>query len=81
MRVASERSEKNNDGAITSCWSVTMIGAHPSLVMNVAADLFGTFDSAHYTARHISDARFIGYNIWRNSCNARRRMTRSWCAI
>jgi 2-hydroxy-6-oxonona-2,4-dienedioate hydrolase len=33
----------------------------PTLVVSVADDLYGTFDSARYTAAHIPGARFIGY--------------------
>jgi len=33
----------------------------PTLVMSVADDLYGTFESARYTAAHIPGARFIGY--------------------
>ena len=33
----------------------------PTLVMSFADDLFGTFESARYTARHIPHSRFIGY--------------------
>lgn len=33
----------------------------PTLVMSVADDLYGTYESARYTAAHIPGARFIGY--------------------
>lgn len=33
----------------------------PTLVVSVADDLYGTFESARYTAAHIPGARFIGY--------------------
>jgi pimeloyl-ACP methyl ester carboxylesterase len=33
----------------------------PTLVVSVADDLYGTFESARYTAAHIRGARFIGY--------------------
>jgi 2-hydroxy-6-oxonona-2,4-dienedioate hydrolase len=40
----------------------------PTLAISVADDLFGTFESARYTAEHIPGARFIGYasggHIW-----------------
>jgi len=35
--------------------------AVPTLVMSSADDLFGTFDTARYTAEHIPRARFVGY--------------------
>lgn len=35
--------------------------AAPTLVMSMADDLFGTFESARYTAEHVPGARFIGY--------------------
>jgi pimeloyl-ACP methyl ester carboxylesterase len=33
----------------------------PTLVVSIADDLYGTFESARYTAAHIRGARFIGY--------------------
>jgi 2-hydroxy-6-oxonona-2,4-dienedioate hydrolase len=33
----------------------------PTLVISVADDLFRTFESARYTAQHIQNARFVGY--------------------
>jgi pimeloyl-ACP methyl ester carboxylesterase len=40
----------------------------PTLLIGVADDLFGTFDAARYTAEHVMDARFIGYesggHVW-----------------
>lgn len=40
----------------------------PTLVISVADDLFGSFERARYTARHIPGARFIGYpsggHVW-----------------
>jgi len=33
----------------------------PTLVVSVADDLYGTFESARYTAAHIRSARFVGY--------------------
>jgi 2-hydroxy-6-oxonona-2,4-dienedioate hydrolase len=39
-----------------------------TLVIGVADDLFGTFDGALYTARHVPGARFTGYtsggHVW-----------------
>lgn len=40
----------------------------PSLLISVADDLFGTWDAARYSARHIPGARFVGYesggHVW-----------------
>jgi 2-hydroxy-6-oxonona-2,4-dienedioate hydrolase len=40
----------------------------PTLVVSLADDLYGTFESARYTAAHIPGARFIGYasggHVW-----------------
>ena len=33
----------------------------PTLVVSVRDDLYGTFAGAQFTARHISGARFVGY--------------------
>jgi pimeloyl-ACP methyl ester carboxylesterase len=33
----------------------------PTLIVSTADDLFGTFESARYTAQHIPRARVIGY--------------------
>ena len=33
----------------------------PTLIVSVADDLYGTFESARYTAAHIPGARFVGY--------------------
>jgi len=35
--------------------------AVPTLVVSVRDDLYGTYASAQYTARHIPRARFVGY--------------------
>jgi 2-hydroxy-6-oxonona-2,4-dienedioate hydrolase len=35
--------------------------AAPTLVISLKDDLYGTFESARYTALHISTARFVGY--------------------
>lgn len=53
-----------NDAAITSTlprYDLEKIRA-PSLIMSVADDRFGTFQSARYSAAHIANARFIGYS-------------------
>lgn len=59
-----------NDASVTSSlprYALEKIAA-PTLVISVADDLFGTFDSARYTAAHIPHARFIGYpsggHVW-----------------
>jgi pimeloyl-ACP methyl ester carboxylesterase len=40
----------------------------PTLVISVRDDLFGTYAAAQYTAQHVADARFVGYesggHIW-----------------
>jgi pimeloyl-ACP methyl ester carboxylesterase len=36
--------------------------AVPTLVLSVRDDLYGTYASAQYTARHIPGARFVGYD-------------------
>ena len=53
-----------NDAAITSSlprYELEKIGV-PTLVISAADDLFGTFDSARYTAEQIPGARFVGYD-------------------
>jgi hypothetical protein len=39
-----------------------------TLVVSLADDLYGTFDSARYTAGHMPNARFVGYacggHVW-----------------
>jgi pimeloyl-ACP methyl ester carboxylesterase len=35
--------------------------AVPTLAISAADCLYGTFESARYTAEHVSGARFIGY--------------------
>ena len=59
-----------NDAAVVSSlerYELERI-AVPTLVMSVADDLFGTFDSARYTAEHIPHARLVGYpnggHVW-----------------
>ena len=52
-----------NDAAVVSSlprYELEQISM-PTLVMSTADDLFGTFDTARYTANHIPHARFIGY--------------------
>ena len=42
--------------------------ATPTLVISVADDLYGTYESAEYTAAHVPGARFMGYqsggHVW-----------------
>lgn len=52
-----------NDVAVVSSlprYELERIAA-PTLILGVADDLFGTYDSASYSAEHIPRARFIGY--------------------
>jgi pimeloyl-ACP methyl ester carboxylesterase len=52
-----------NDAAVTSSlrrYELEKI-AVPTLIISTADDLYGTYDSARYTAEHIPQARFIGY--------------------
>jgi pimeloyl-ACP methyl ester carboxylesterase len=52
-----------NDAAVVASlprYELERIGV-PTLVMSTADDLFGTFDTARYTAEHIPRARFVGY--------------------
>jgi len=52
-----------NDAAVVSSlprYELERIGV-PTLVISTADDLFGTFDTARYTAEHIPRARFVGY--------------------
>ncbi|HTT38864.1 MAG TPA: alpha/beta hydrolase [Burkholderiales bacterium] len=65
LPVSSRRLGLLNDAAVTSSlprYDLERI-AHPTLVMSVGDDLFGTFDGARYTAEHIPHAWFIGYPI------------------
>jgi len=53
-----------NDAAVVASlprYELERIGV-PTLVMSTADDLFGTFDTARYTAEHIPRARFVGYS-------------------
>jgi 2-hydroxy-6-oxonona-2,4-dienedioate hydrolase len=52
-----------NDGAVVSTlprYELERIEA-PTLAVSAADDLFGTFDTARYTAEHIRGARFIAF--------------------
>jgi pimeloyl-ACP methyl ester carboxylesterase len=63
LPVSPRRSGLLNDAAVTSNlerYDLERILA-PTLLLSVADDLFGTFDAAQYSADHIPNARFIGY--------------------
>ena len=47
-------------GASIARYPLERIGA-PTLVISLKDDLYGTFESARYTAAHIPGARFVGY--------------------
>ncbi len=52
-----------NDAAITPFllrYDLEQIRA-PTLIMGAADCLYGTFEGARYSARHIPGARFVGY--------------------
>ena len=52
-----------NDAAVTSTlgrYALERISA-PTLAISAADDLFGTYETARYSAHHIRGARFIGY--------------------
>lgn len=70
LPVSPRRLGLANDAAIISTllrYELERIRA-PTLVISVADDRFGTYDSARYTAGHIPGARFIGYpnggHVW-----------------
>ena len=63
LPISSRRLGLENDGAIVSSlprYELERIGV-PTLVMSTADDLFGTFDTALYTAGQIPRARFVSY--------------------
>jgi 2-hydroxy-6-oxonona-2,4-dienedioate hydrolase len=63
LPVSQRRLGLLNDAAVTSSlprYKLQQIKV-PTLVISMADDLFGTFDSARYTAAHVPGARFIGY--------------------
>ena len=63
LPVSQRQQGLRNDAAVTS--SLSRYGLEritvPSLVISVADDLFGTCESARYTAQHVPNARFVGY--------------------
>lgn len=63
LPVSMRRNGLLNDAKVTSSMSrygLELITA-PTLAISVADDLFGTYDGARYSAEHIPNARFIGY--------------------
>lgn len=70
LPVSPRRQGLLNDAEVTSNlprYELERIAA-PTLAISVADDLFGTFDGARYSARHIPHARFVGYpsggHVW-----------------
>jgi pimeloyl-ACP methyl ester carboxylesterase len=70
LPIAPRRLGLLNDARVTSAlprYPLERIAA-PTLVASAADDLFGTYDSAVYTARHVPNARFLGFpeggHIW-----------------
>jgi pimeloyl-ACP methyl ester carboxylesterase len=70
LPVSSRRLGLLNDAAVTSSlprYDLERIGV-PTLAISVQDDLFGTYDSARYTAEHVPGARFLGYpsggHVW-----------------
>lgn len=70
LPVSPRRAGLLNDAAITARlprYPLEQVGVR-TLVISVEDDLFGTFDSARYTAEHVPGARFIGYptggHVW-----------------
>jgi pimeloyl-ACP methyl ester carboxylesterase len=63
LPVSPRRLGMLNDAKVTSTlprYALEKITA-PTLVMSAQDDLFGTYDGATYSARHIPHARFIGF--------------------
>lgn len=63
LPISSRRRGLVNDAAVVASlprYELERIGV-PTLVVSTADDLFGTFDTARYTAEHIPRARFVGY--------------------
>lgn len=70
LPVSRRREGLLNDAKVTSTlprYELERIAA-PTLAISVADDLFGTFDGARYSARHIPHARFVAYrsggHVW-----------------
>jgi 2-hydroxy-6-oxonona-2,4-dienedioate hydrolase len=63
LPIAPRRAGLLNDAAVTSSlerFDLERIAA-PTLAISTADCLYGTFESARYTAEHVTGARFIGY--------------------
>jgi pimeloyl-ACP methyl ester carboxylesterase len=63
LPVSERRAGLLNDAAVCSAlerYELERIEA-PTLVLTVADDLFGTFDTARYTAAHVPGAKFVAY--------------------
>jgi 2-hydroxy-6-oxonona-2,4-dienedioate hydrolase len=63
LPVSQRQQGLRNDAAVTSSlprYELEQIVV-PTLVISIADDLFRTFESARYTAQHIQNARFVGY--------------------
>jgi 2-hydroxy-6-oxonona-2,4-dienedioate hydrolase len=63
LPVSARRLGLLNDGAVVRSlerYDLERITT-PTLAVSTQDDLFGTFDSARYTAEHIPGARFVGY--------------------
>jgi pimeloyl-ACP methyl ester carboxylesterase len=63
LPISTRRIGLENDATVVSSlprYELERIGA-PTLVMSTADDLFGTFDTARYTAEHVPRARFVSY--------------------
>jgi 2-hydroxy-6-oxonona-2,4-dienedioate hydrolase len=63
LPVSQRQQGLQNDAAVVSSlprYELEQIMV-PTLVISVADDLFRTFESARYTAQHIQNARFVGY--------------------
>jgi hypothetical protein len=61
--VSKRRAGLLNDAAVCSSlerYELERIEA-PTPVLTVADDLFGTFDTARYTAAHVPGAKFVAY--------------------
>lgn len=70
LPVSRRRAGLINDAKVTSNlprYDLERIST-PTLAISVADDLFGTYDGARYSARHIPHARFVGYqsggHVW-----------------
>ena len=63
LPISPRRQGLVNDAAVVSSllrYELERIGV-PTLVMSTADDLFGTFETARYTAEHVPRARFLSY--------------------